>query len=130
MSFDAEMEGFHLDIEGGNVESGKKSGPGPKVLILTALCGCTALDVISILEKMREKVDRFQVKAVGETALEHPKKFTGITLFYAVDGENVELEKVQKAVSLSIERYCGVYATLIPSVNINIKISINGIEQN
>lgn len=126
MAFDASLDGFHFTIDAGPEHGGKGEGPSPKGLVLSALAGCTAMDVISILQKMRQDVRGLAVTADGALAEEHPKRFTTMVLRYAITGENLDLEKVKRAVSLSQERYCGVYATLAPTVAMSSEIEVNG----
>ncbi len=107
MKFDAEVNGHHFFIDTAG-EEGSDSGPRPKPLMLAALAGCTAMDVISILKKMRQEVEHFNVVVEGEMAEEHPKSYVKIHLIYEFRGEELDLSKIEKAISLSMERYCGV----------------------
>lgn len=111
-------------IEGG----GADSGPRPKELVLSALTGCTAMDVISILRKMRQPVNALRVRAEAEETDTHPKVFRAIDLIYEVDGEGCDPERVAHAVALSEWRYCGVSAMLRPAVEIRVHILLNGSE--
>lgn len=126
LHFQANIDGFTLELDSMPEEGVKSAGPRPKPLLLASLGGCTAMDVISILKKMKSEIASFKIKIEGDTAEEHPKKFTGITLTYELTGIDVKPDNVKKAVALSIERYCGVYATLIQAVPINILIILNG----
>ncbi len=127
MQFLAETESGHaLVIDSGNPDlGGKDTGPRPMELVLTALCGCTAMDVISILRKMRQPVRRFRVRAEARQRPDHPHVFTHVKVIYEVEGE-VDEKKVRKAVDLSQSRYCPVAATLraagVP-VEVEIRIS-------
>ena len=126
MTFDARLEGFNFLIDADASVGGNDRGPRPKGLTLVSLAGCTAMDVISILRKMKVDVDRFEVATEAELVEEHPKKFKSITIRYILEGKNIPPEKVSKAVSLSEERYCGVSASLRPGVEIASEIVING----
>ena len=126
MAFDASLDGFHFTIDAKPEHGGNGEGPSPKGLVLSALAGCTAMDVVSILQKMRQDLHGLVVTADGTLAEEHPKRFTAMVLRYAITGENLDLEKIKRAVSLSQERYCGVYATLAPSVAMSTVIEVNG----
>lgn len=101
-------------------------GPTPMELVLQALMGCTGMDVVSILEKMKVTFTSFEVREEHERSPEHPKVYTNIHLIYAIEGEEVDPEKVKKAVSLSMEKYCSVSAMLKASVRIDRHIEING----
>lgn len=89
-----------------------------------ATVGCTAMDVISILEKMRLDVTGFEVNFNGERATDHPKVFTDIEVEYVVYGRDLDPTKVEKAVNLSIERYCSVHAMLSKAVPMHHTIRI------
>ena len=96
-------------------------GPGrgvtPMELLAAALGGCTAMDVASILVKMRQPLEAFRVEVGGERAEEHPKRFTALEVVYHLRGD-LDEKKVQRAIELSEERYCSVAATLRPAVPI------------
>lgn len=124
MAFESELDGHTFMIDAFEAVGGKDKGPRPKGLTLTALCGCTAMDVISILRKMKAEPEEFWVEADTDLTEEHPKVFTGITLTYYFKGGNVTKEKAEKAVSLSQEQYCGVSAMLSKAVPIEAKIVI------
>jgi putative redox protein len=126
LHFQANIDGFNMELDTLPEEGGISAGPRPKPLLLASLGGCTAMDVISILKKMKSDVTAFKLKVEGNTTDEHPKKFIGIMLTYEISGIDVKPDNVKKAVSLSIERYCGVYATLIQALPINIQILLNG----
>lgn len=91
---------------------GTNAGPGPMGLVLVALAGCTAMDVISILQKQRQPVTGLEVVVTAERAPEHPRVYTGYELTYIVRGPGVDRQAVERAVSLSEERYCSVGAML------------------
>ena len=126
MSFTAKLDGFDFVIDADEKVGGKDRGPRPKGLTLVSLAGCTGMDVISILKKMKVEVDSFEVLTDSELTEEHPKRFTSIKITYSLKGKDIPVDKVKKAVSLSEERYCGVSATLKPGVEITSKILING----
>ena len=125
MAFDAHLDGFNFTIDAGESVGGRNLGPKPKGLTLVSLAGCTAMDVISILTKMRVEVEHFEVGTVGKLSKEHPKRFTGIVIQYKFKGKDLPLDKINRAVELSMENYCGVSATLKPSVIISKEIYIN-----
>jgi len=92
-------------------------GPTPMELLATALGGCTAMDVASILVKMRQPLEAFSVEVSGERAEEHPKKFTSLEVVYRLKGD-LDERKVQRAIALSEDKYCAVEATLRPALPI------------
>ncbi len=126
MAFEAHLDGFTFTIDAGESVGGRNLGPKPKGLTLTSLAGCTAMDVISILAKMRVPLDSFQVSADADLADSHPKKFEKIVIRYFFTGQDIPSDRVERAVQLSEERYCGVSATLSPSVELASEIFING----
>ncbi len=109
MKFDTEVNGHHFFIDQAG-ENGDNSGPRPKPLMLAALAGCTGMDVISILKKMRQEVEYFNVVVEGDTEDEHPNAYVRMHIIYEFSGRDLEMEKIEKAISLSMERYCGVSA--------------------
>jgi len=109
MKFDTEVNGHHFFMDQGG-EKGENSGPRPKPLMLAALAGCTGMDVISILKKMRQEVEYFNVVVEGDTEDEHPNAFIRMHIIYEFKGKKLEIEMIEKAISLSMERYCGVSA--------------------
>ena len=105
---------------------GAEGGAGPMELVLIALGGCTGMDVISLLRKMRITYSDFRVTMDTERADEHPKVYTDIVLHYHFTGQDLPMEKLEKAVSLSQETYCAVSAMLIKAVNITYEIHVHG----
>ncbi len=89
-----------------------QSGPTPMELLLIGLAGCTAMDVISILQKKRQPFKGLQVKASGERAEEHPQVYTRIHIEYIVTGDGVDPQAVERAIELSETRYCSAAAML------------------
>lgn len=126
MAFEASLhENTHkIMLDAVPAVGGRDLGPRPKTLILVALGGCTAMDVISILKKMRISPDYFNVEVEGELTEEHPKYFHTITVNYIFRGKDLPLDKLEKAVELSQERYCGVSEMLRKSSKLTHKISI------
>lgn len=84
----------------------------PMQLLLAALGGCTGMDVVSILKKMRQDVTGYRVEVDGERAQDHPRVWTEITIRHLVEGNNIQREMVERAVNLSEEKYCSVSAML------------------
>jgi len=86
---------------------GDDNGFRPKELLLNGLAGCTAMDVISILRKMRCEPEAFRIEVSAEETSEHPKVLTAFHITYFIKGD-VPVDKLEKAINLSQERYCGV----------------------
>ncbi len=116
--------GFSLPIDTSVEQGGENSGFRPMELLLVGLGGCTAMDVISILEKKRQKVTRFEVNVDGVRANEHPRVYTEITLEYVLAGESLDPAAVERAVELSESKYCSANAMLSKTAKIIRKITI------
>ena len=108
MAFEASVSGKKIIMDADVSVGGNDRGPRPKPLMMVSIAGCTGMDVISILEKMRVKVDRFNVKVEGELTEEHPKHFSKMNIIYEFSGKDLPMAKLEKAVKLSQDRYCGV----------------------
>lgn len=100
-----------------------KAGPSPMELVLTALCGCTSVDVVSILQKKREPLEGLTVSAEAEQAPAPPRTFTKIHLTYRIKGK-VSRKAAEDAVSLSKNRYCSVSKMLEKAATIDYSIEI------
>lgn len=124
MSFESEINGHKLVIDAKEEVGGQDKGPRPKPLMLAALGGCTAMDVVSILKKMRVELKDLNVIVEGELSEEYPKRFTKMHVIYEVEGANLPMEKIEKAVSLSEEKYCGVSAVYREVLEITSEIRI------
>jgi len=87
---------------------GYNSGLSPKAMMLASLAGCSGLDVVSVLKKMKVPFSDFRIDTSGELTDEHPKYYHSVSVEYHFYGENLDETKIQKAVNLSIDKYCGV----------------------
>jgi len=110
MAFESDVNGHKILLDADSSAGGENRGPRPKPFMLLSLGGCTGMDVISILKKMRVDIDEFNVRVEGELTEEHPKHFVKIHVLYEFTGKDLPLDKLKKAVELSEERYCGVSA--------------------
>ena len=99
-------------------DSARASAATPMELLLLALGSCTAVDVVEILRKKRERVTGYRVEVRGERRDEHPRKYTRLEVRHVVRGHNVSEKAVRQAVELSEEKYCSVAATLRPAAEI------------
>jgi putative redox protein len=107
-----------IPMDGPAEFGGMDSGARPKELILIGLGGCTASDVASILEKKRVPFTQFDVQLTAKEAEEHPKVFTEIHIEYVVYGKGIRKEDVERAIELSVTKYCSVSAMLKASVKL------------
>jgi putative redox protein len=116
--------GFSLNLGSNPALSGDDGGFSPMELILIGLAGCTAMDVIDILHKKRQDVTGFDVKVHADRTDEHPRVFNNVTIEYEISGHNIEKAAAERAVELSITRYCSVSAMISKSAKIEPKITI------
>ena len=113
MAFSAESASGHtIVLDAAEAVGGGNRGPRPIELLLLGLAGCTGMDVISILRKMRQEVSGYEVQVVGSRAESHPKVFTEITVEHVVRGRGLSADSVRRAVELSATRYCPASAML------------------
>ena len=124
MSFTSTVNGHEIIIDASDEFGGKNRGPRPKPLLLTSLTGCTGMDVIAILGKMKVKVDAFRVVAKATLSEEHPKVYTRIELLYEFRGKTLPMDKLAKAVALSQEKYCAVSAMLRETCSLSYNIKV------
>ncbi|MFO7669802.1 MAG: OsmC family protein [Bacteroidales bacterium] len=124
MAFESEINGHKIIVDAKPEFGGQNRGPRPKPFMLAALGGCTAMDVVSILKKMRVEFKSLNVIVEGELSEEHPKHFTKMHVIYELEGENLPLDKIQKAVSLSEDQYCGVSAVYRKVIEITSEIRL------
>ncbi len=110
-------------------QGGKGSGVRPMELVLHALAGCSAMDVVSILTKMRQRWEDFRIHVEGERAEEHPRVYTRIVMEYVFQGD-LDPQKVRKAVKLSQDRYCSVSAMLKKTAAFEVWIHLRDREGN
>ena len=88
------------------------AGPSPMEVVLMGVAGCTAMDVISIMQKKRADVTRFEVNVTGERAEEHPRRYTHILVEYVLYGHDIEPKALERAIELSETKYCSAIASL------------------
>jgi putative redox protein len=121
MAFDSQVDNHTIRIDT-NGELGDDSGPSPKKLLLSSLAGCTGMDVVALLKKMRVKISGFEIDIEADLTEEHPKVYTEIRLVYRFFGADLKREKIEKSVQLSQERYCGVSEMLRTNSPVNYRI--------
>jgi putative redox protein len=121
----ATASGHEIRMDAAEEIGGQNSGARPMELVLNAIAGCTGIDIISILKKMRLEPSSFHMEVKGERAENPPKLFTNIHIHYALEGELPE-DKVIRAIQLSKDKYCSVSHSL--HANMTASYSINGIK--
>lgn len=90
------------------LEGEEKRGMRPKAMMLTSLAGCSGLDIVSLLKKMRAEVDEFKIHVTAELTDENPKIYKDVVVTYQFYGSDFKKKKIQKAIDLSVNDYCGV----------------------
>lgn len=108
-------------------DGGKDQGPSPKELLLASICGCTGMDVISILQKMRVGLQSCNVDADTDTTAGYPSIFDRVKLKFLVKGE-MKNEQLMKAVTLSMTKYCGVSAMVVKASPIDYEVFLNDVK--
>lgn len=114
---------FRMDVKSTKGGSGMFASPTDH--LLAAVGGCSGIDVVGIMEKMRQNLRGLRIQIDGEQAEEHPKYFKSIKISYFFDGEYIDRSKAEQAVLLSQEKYCSVRATLSEKCVITTEIVIN-----
>ncbi|HLG39895.1 MAG TPA: OsmC family protein [Chitinophagaceae bacterium] len=119
--FESRQEGSLVPI---TIDTDRKLGPGPKSLLLSGLSGCTGIDVVDILKKMRMEFSDFSIEVESETTEDHPKIFKDIFVTYKIKTDPDNEDKVRKAIELSLDKYCGVSAMLKKNSPIHYKLQL------
>lgn len=120
-------QGFEILVDDATARpDGVGRGAGPMQLLLMGLAGCAAVDVVSILTKARQRIDAFRIEAQGERPDgAHPAPYTAMHLDFSLDGD-LAVDRVERAIRLSMEKYCSAAATLRRSARITASFSVNG----
>jgi putative redox protein len=124
VAFETDMDGHKVVIDATKESGGSDLGPRPKKLMLTALAGCTGVDVIMILRKMKVEPDAFNVIVEADVTDEHPKHYNKMKVIYQFKGKDLPKDKLEKAVKLSEEKYCGVTAVYKKAIKMESEIRI------
>ncbi len=124
MAFEAEMDGHKVIVDASEEFGGSDLGPRPKKLMLTALAGCTGIDVVMILKKMKIVPEAFNVIVEGELSEGQPVYYKKMKVIYQFKGKDLPMEKLERAVKLSEEKYCGVSVVYREAVEMETEIRI------
>lgn len=124
LEFESSYDGHSITLNGATGPDGLRLGFSPKALLLSGLAGCSGIDVVDILAKMKVPFDGLEIVAEAEQTEEHPKVFKEIHVVYRVKTSPENEGKVQRAVDLSLQKYCGVAAMLSKHTDIIAKIEI------
>lgn len=115
----------HLGHNTIQLDGSKQNGFGPKALLLSGLAGCSGIDVVDVLEKMRVKFSDFEIDVEAEQTDEHPRVFKDINITYKIKTDKANEDKVKKAIDLSLDKYCGVSAMLKKNSAIHYKLELH-----
>lgn len=125
-AFEADLEGHRIMIDIPTEKGGTNLGPSPQSLLMPALAACSSVGVVGILKKMRVPEFELDIDVEAQKAETHPQFYTKITITYNFAGKGLDAARLHKAVSVSEDRYCGVYAMLSKTAEINSLITLNG----
>jgi putative redox protein len=122
MAFEMDINGHKLITDAAVENGGNDYGPRPKALLLAGLIGCTGVDVMMILNKMKVELEDVNIDVEADAVDEDPKVYKYIKLTYRFKGKDLPLDKITRAVELSKEKYCGVSAMLSKAAPITYEI--------
>ncbi len=125
MNFTTLINGHSITVDVGEADGGDDAGPSPKILMLVSLAGCTGMDVVSILNKGRVKFSDFTVNVEAHLTEEHPRIYDEVTINYNIKVSKAHESKVEKAVTLSQDKYCGVSEMFRAFAKLNSKIAFH-----
>ena len=125
MMFDANVSGHHVIMDAQPAVGGEDRGSRPKELMLASLAGCTGMDVVSILKKMRVEISGLNILVTAEATEEHPKHYVKMHVVYQFSGKDPDMAQLKKAVQLSQDRYCGVSYVYKKAMEITWEIQVN-----
>lgn len=106
------------------LDGSTEQGPTPMDALLLATAGCAGADVVSILKKMKMELETVSIDLVGERRTEHPKRYVALKYVFRFGGEGLERAKAERAVSLSLDKYCSVLHSLNPDIQVDHEIEI------
>lgn len=124
LAFETEVNGHKVMMDAPIEGGGTNLGPSPKKLLLSALAGCSGMDVVSILKKMHVDVQKCNIEVQGDVMDEHPKYYGKMHVIYEITGKEIPKDKVEKAIKMSEETYCGVGALYRKAIEVSSEIRI------
>jgi len=124
MAFEADVDNYRIMLDAKPEQGGLDKGPRPKPLMMVALAGCTSMDVVSILKKMQIELDYFNTIVEGDLTEEHPKHYTAMHIIYEFRGKDLPYNRLQRAIELSQDKYCGVSAVYKKILSLTYEIKI------
>ena len=130
MQFESDNpSGLNLFMDAGEENGGKGEGFRPKALMLSSLAGCSGLDVVSLLKKMHAEVEDFKIEVTAELTDEHPKFYNKVKVDYHFTDSDLQPKKIQKAVNLSVTKYCGVMEMFRQFASVETEIHLHTLEK-
>ena len=131
MKFESDNpSGLNLVMDAGEDSGGQGEGDRPKALMLASLAGCSGLDVVSLLKKMQAEVVDFKIEVTAELTDEHPKYYKNVKVDYHFTDAELQPKKIQKAVNLSVTKYCGVMEMFRQFADVKTEIHLHNLENN
>lgn len=126
LGFESHIRGHKVMMDSKADFGGKDQGPTPKELLLASICGCSGMDVASILKKMRVNLVSCDVNAQADTTAGYPSIFQEVKMQYNIEGTDIKVDQALKAVTLSMTKYCGVSAMVAEAAPISYEVFLNG----
>ncbi len=124
MLFDANVSGHHVMMDAVSEVGGEDKGSRPKELMLAALAGCSGMDVVSILKKMRVEITGLDIRVEADMTEDHPKHYDKMHVIYEFTGQDLQMDQLKKAVELSQDRYCGVAFVYKKAMEVSYEVQI------
>jgi putative redox protein len=128
MQFNALVGDHTIIMDGPEKVGGENNGPIPKPFVLTALAGCTGMDVVSLLRKSNNEVQEFDIKVTGDLTNQHPIEYINIHLVYSFKGDATKQNAALEAVTASQEKFCGVSSMLKKALPVTWEINFNAVQ--
>ena len=125
--FETDVDGHNIIIDLAKDAGGDEAGPRPKKFVLVAAAGCSGLDVVEIVKKMRIDIKGFNIQIESDVTDEYPKQYTNLKVVYEFEGENLPKEKLERACQLSFDNYCGVLAMYKKAVPVTYEVRIKNL---
>ena len=122
MAFEADIDGHKVINDTTEANGGRNTGASPKKMLLQTLAACSGMDVSSLLKKMHIEYSDFKIEVSANLTEDHPKVFSQINMVYSLKTNEGNRKKVEKAVNLSQDKYCGISAMLGKSSSISFEI--------
>jgi len=126
MQFNSLVNGHTIVMDAPERVGGEDHGPIPKPFVLTALSGCTGMDVVAILRKEQKQVEDLNIRVIGELSKQQPIEYVAIHVIYEFSGDEIFLESAIRAVADSQQKYCGVSHMLRKAIPVTWEVNYNG----